>query len=59
MRLGAVLEEEYGDKQAVKNFVAGKHPRKVERAKNARVELSALYQAMFRFVDGRVEDVEF
>lgn len=37
------FQEKYGDEQAVKNFVVGKHPRNVERAKNARAELSAFY----------------
>ena len=37
------FRDKYGDQQAVKNFVVGKHPRNAERVSNARAELAAHY----------------
>ena len=37
------FQEKYGDEQALKNFVVGKHPRNADRVENARAELLAHY----------------
>jgi hypothetical protein len=37
------FREKYGDEQALKNFVVGKHPRNAERVSSARSELLAHY----------------